>query len=126
MPSVIPLLGRPVPDPHPPAGVAVKIRSLGYLGFVSPNNKAWEEFGPEVFGLGLAEPGDDGTVYLRMDDRHHRVAVHPGESDEIAYLGWQLPGKAAFDEACQELAGHGISYRLGTPAEVQERKVSAF
>jgi hypothetical protein len=37
-----------------------------------------ESFGPEIFGLGLAEPGSDGTVYLRMDDRHHRIAVHPG------------------------------------------------
>lgn len=104
----------------------MKISSLGYLGFVSPNNKVWETFGPEVFGLGLAEPGADGTVYLRMDDRHHRIAVHPGEQDDVAYLGWQLEGKAAFDEALKELDGHGIAYRLGRPEELMERKVAGF
>jgi extradiol dioxygenase len=104
----------------------VKVVSLGYLGFRSPNYKEWESFGPEVFGLGLAEPGPDGTVYLRMDDRHHRVAVHPGEQDEIAYMGWELRGKAAFVEACRELEAHGLEYRLGTREECQERKVAAF
>ena len=38
------------------------IRALGYLGFESPWAKAWEDFGPEIFGLGLAEPGNDGTL----------------------------------------------------------------
>jgi extradiol dioxygenase len=104
----------------------VQINALGYLGFRSPEHKEWETFGPEVFGLGLAEPGPDGTVYLRMDDRHHRVAIHPGDEDDIAYIGWELKGKAAITEACRELEEHGISFRLGEPAELMERKVAAF
>ena len=57
------------------------IKALGYVGFESPNAQAWESFGPEIFGLGLVEPSSDGSVYLRMDDGHHRFSVHPGAED---------------------------------------------
>jgi len=80
----------------------VKINTLGYLGFESPNHKEWESFGPEIFGLGLNEPGADGTVYLRMDDRHHRIALHPGSEDRLAYIGWELRDKKAFRDAIAE------------------------
>ena len=63
------------------------IKALGYLGFESSRAKAWESFGPEIFELGLTEPGKDGTVYLRMDDCHHGIAVHPGEADRLASIG---------------------------------------
>src|SRR5439155_24730207 len=104
----------------------MEINALGYVGFNSPNAKAWETFGPEVFGLGLAEAGEDGTVYLRMDDRHHRIAVHPGEEDELAYIGWELKSKAAFEAAVEELRGYGYETHLGTAEECRERKVQGF
>jgi hypothetical protein len=37
----------------------MNIKALGYVGFESPHATAWETFGPEIFGLGLAEPGKD-------------------------------------------------------------------
>lgn len=42
----------------------MRITALGYLGFESTNTKAWEAFGPEVFGPALGEPGEDGTIYV--------------------------------------------------------------
>lgn len=99
------------------------IKALGYLGFDSPKAKAWEIFGPEIFGLGLAEAGNDGTVYLRMDDRHHRIAIRPGETDRLAYIGWELRGIADFNAAVGELRGKQIAVALGSPAECAERRV---
>jgi extradiol dioxygenase len=104
----------------------VKINTLGYLGFESPDAKEWEWFGPEVFGLGLADPGADGTVYLRMDDRKHRIAVHPGSEDRLAYIGWELRDKKAFTDAMGELEAKGQPYELGTPEECADRAVSGF
>jgi extradiol dioxygenase len=104
----------------------VKINALGYLGFESPDAKEWESFGPEVFGLGLADPGADGTVYLRIDDRHHRIAVHPGKENRLAYIGWELRGRQAFHEAIGELDAKGYPYELGTPEECAERTVKGI
>ncbi|MGH7857007.1 MAG: VOC family protein [Candidatus Binatia bacterium] len=104
----------------------MKILSLGYVGFESPNAEAWKTFGTDIFGLGLAEPGADGTVYLRMDDRHHRLAIHPGNEDRLAYVGWELRDKAAFRSACGELERAGIEIRLGEREELLERRVQGF
>jgi len=104
----------------------MEISSLGYLGFESPSAKEWETFGPEVFGLGLNDPEEDGTVYLRMDDRHHRIAIHPGEEDRLAYIGWELRDKAAFRAAVAELQQKGVEHRLAEPGECQQRRVQAF
>jgi extradiol dioxygenase len=101
----------------------VKINALGYLGFESPDAKEWERFGPEVFGLGLADSGADGTVYLRMDDRHHRIAIHPGADNKIAYIGWELRDRQAYRDAIAELDTKGYPYDLGTPEECKDRAV---
>jgi extradiol dioxygenase len=102
------------------------IRALGYLGFESPWAKAWEDFGPEIFGLGLAEPGNDGTVYLRMDDRHHRIAIHPGGADRLAYIGWELRGTADFAATVEELDRKKLDVTLGSPADCAERRVQGL
>lgn len=104
----------------------MKINALGYVGFEAPNAKEWETFGPEVFGFGLGEPGEDGTVYLRMDDRPYRIAIHPGEEQRIAYIGWELKDKKSFTEAVAELTGEGLNPELGTPAECKQRAVQGL
>lgn len=104
----------------------MRIRSLGYLGFESPRYKEWETFGPQILGLGLGEPGTDGTVRLRMDDRHQRISVHPGDEERLAYVGWELSDKAAFRAAFRELEDKGYPPRLGTSEEAAEREVQAL
>ena len=64
----------------------MKVRALGYVGAESPEAKQWEEFGPEILGLQLVDGDQTGSVYLRMDERHHRLAIHPGAKDRLAYL----------------------------------------
>jgi extradiol dioxygenase len=104
----------------------MNIAALGYLGFESPNAQAWASFGPEVFGFGLAEPGADGSVYLRMDSRHHRIAIHPGGTDRIAYIGWELRDSDAFLAAVEELRATGLTPELGNKEECRIRRVQAF
>lgn len=90
------------------------ILGIGYLGFESPNAKAWLEYGPEVMGFGLADPRDDDeTVYLRMDDRRYRIAAHPGETDRISYIGWELRSRPSFESALDKLRTAGIEFEAG-------------
>ena len=71
------------------------IKNLAYVGFASPNAEEWRTFGPEVLGAQLAGDGPDGAVRLRVDDAAWRIAVHPGERDDLAYLGWEVDDVAA-------------------------------
>jgi extradiol dioxygenase len=104
----------------------MKITALGYLGFESTNAKAWETFGPEIFGLALGEPGADGTTNLRMDDRHHRIAIRPGTTDRLAYIGWEVQTSDAFAVAVEELRAAGLNPQVGSAEERRQRGVQAF
>lgn len=64
------------------------IRNLAHIGFTSPSADQWRTFGPEVLGAQLAPDGPDGAVRLRLDEAAYRIAVHPGQTDDLAYLGW--------------------------------------
>ena len=66
------------------------ITALSYIGFTSPKADDWRAFGPEVLGAQLAPDEDDGAVRLRIDEAPPRIIVHPGEADDLAYLGWEV------------------------------------
>lgn len=100
------------------------IEALNYIGFSSPNHKEWEIFGPEILGVQLTEPGPDGAVRMRVDDAAHRVSVHPGEADDLAYLGWGVSGPAALADAVTRLEAAGITAHRGDRELAAERGVS--
>ena len=73
------------------------IKNLAYAGFVSPHADEWRSFGPEVLGAELAPDGPDGAVRLRVDDAAYRIAIHPGEHNGLAYLGWEVDDLSAIE-----------------------------
>jgi len=101
----------------------MRVRALGYVGVESPEAKQWEEFGPEILGLQRVDGDRPGSVYLRMDERHHRLAVHPGPKDRLAYLGWEMAGDDDLAEAAEELGRSGYGVTEGTDDECEERAV---
>ena len=102
------------------------IRSLSYIGFTSPNAEKWLEFGPEILGLELAGRGPDGAVRLRVDDAAHRIAVHPGETNDLAYLGWCVGGLAELEDAITTLEKHGLVVHRAESALARERAVAGM
>jgi len=101
----------------------MEILALGYIGVESPAARAWETFGPEVLGLGIGEEGADGAVRLRLDDRGYRLSVHPGDVDRLAYFGWELRDRDAFDAAVLELERAGLAPMVGDGMLLDERGV---
>lgn len=100
------------------------ILGLGYLGLESPNAKLWREYGPEVLGMGLNDEGRDGdAVLLTMDDRHHRIAVRPGDTDRLAYLGWETRDRFAFEAGVERLRAASVDVVVGDDAMNEERAV---
>ena len=104
----------------------MQIRSLGYVGVASPRAKEWETFGPEILGTPLWTEGGDDAVRLRLDERAYRLAVHPGERDELRYLGWEVATPLALEEAFDELGRAGLEVERAPAADRAARHVEGL
>ena len=101
------------------------IRNLGYIGFRSPAADEWRTFGPEILGMQLADDGPDDAVALRVDDAAWRVAVHPGERDDLAYLGWDVGDDRGLEAASTEVEAAGLTVTADEDLARNRRVVSA-
>ncbi len=101
------------------------IQSLAYIGFTSPRADDWKRFGPDVLGLEVVEPGPDGAVRLRNDDAAWRLAIHPGATDDLAYLGWAVDGESALTAAIESLSIAGVEVVRGDDTLASEREVES-
>ena len=102
------------------------ISQLGYLGIGVSDVAKWEEFATGILGLEISGRDADGALYLRMDEYHHRLIVHPGGADDLSYTGWMVPTREALAALRRKLAKAGVEVRPGTPEEIEQRKVVAM
>jgi len=125
----------------------VNIKSVGYMGIGAADPSSWLAFGVDVMGMmparaipgqGWGVPqhtelkttdgmGPDGSVYLKMDERQWRLAVHPTQGREgLLYLGLEVEDKYALDQSVQELERAGIEVTAGTQEQAYARSVSGI
>jgi 3,4-dihydroxy-9,10-secoandrosta-1,3,5(10)-triene-9,17-dione 4,5-dioxygenase len=105
----------------------MNIAALGYVTIESTDLHKWLQFATQVLGLMVASDiSDDRNLYLKMDDYHYRWRITLGKKDRFLSAGWELPGKAAFAEAVQQLQRAGVSVEIGSDSEAQLRKVRSF
>jgi hypothetical protein len=102
------------------------IQELSYIGFRSPKYQEWVEYGQKILGCQLADPGTDGAVRLRMDDVAYRIAIHPGDQDDLAYLGWGTASQADYLSYIDHIEGHGFTLYPADKALLAERQVAAL
>ncbi len=100
----------------------MSIGSLGYLGFQVKNPAAWASFATGVLGLMPAEPAGEARRF-RLDDVAWRIAVEPGASDDIAYLGFEVAGPAELKDIRSRIADAGVAVGDGNPQLIAERGV---
>jgi biphenyl-2,3-diol 1,2-dioxygenase len=99
------------------------VTQLGYLGIDVTDVPAWEKFATEALGLEARATDPDGTLFLKMDENHHRFVLHPRGRDDLAYAGWEVADEAALRATVERLAAQGVGVRMGTAAEARERRV---
>lgn len=106
------------------------IKGLAYIGFTSPSSEQWRTFGPEVLGAELAPDGPDGAVCLKVDDAAPRITIHPGPTDDLAYLGWEVDDLratvAAVEGAGCEVTTEGDVARFTDPFGFRHELVPAM
>ena len=101
----------------------MKVTELGYLGLSVSDLDAWKQFARDILALEVVDEGEGDRCYLRMDYWHHRLVLHAGGADDLAYLGLRVAGAEEFGEMQKQLANAGIPHRVGTLAEAEERRV---
>jgi extradiol dioxygenase len=104
----------------------MSITGLGYLGVQTVGPATWESFGTDVLGLSVAAKGADGTLYLRADERRHRLAIHPGEDNRIRYAGWEVAGEQELAGMAARLDDAGVTWEHGGDEERAARKVESL
>jgi len=104
----------------------MSIRALGYVALGVRDIASCEAYVTTILGMQIASRGPDGSLYVRMDDRHHRIIVHPDGTDDVAYLGWELGNEQALHALAEQLRGAGLAYQTGNAAECRERRVAGF
>jgi 2,3-dihydroxybiphenyl 1,2-dioxygenase len=111
----------------PEDGRTVDLLGVAYMGLRVPDPEAWATFGTEVVGLmpALHPPvrGEQGTVFLKADERQWRVALHRGDRPGMAYVGFDLRSEEAFGRAIAHLRAEGAEYRRGEAVECEQRGV---
>jgi 2,3-dihydroxybiphenyl 1,2-dioxygenase len=99
------------------------VSQLGYIGIGVSNMDKWEEYLQEVLGMEVVERAKDGTVYVRMDELHHRLALYPNGQDDVLGVGWQTANRKAFEATKDSLLACGVEFQQATPEEIANRHV---
>jgi 2,3-dihydroxybiphenyl 1,2-dioxygenase len=98
------------------------IGSLGYLGLKVKDPDAWRDFATGVLGMMPGESAN-GAQRFRLDEQAWRIAVEPGDADDVDYLGFEVAGAAELDAVARRLAEGGVAVGNGDPALIAERGV---
>src|ERR687886_977253 len=88
------------------------VTQLGYLGIGVSDLAAWERFATQTLGLQNNGYDSDGTLFLKMDEYHHRFALHADGSDDVVYVGWEVADEQALQAMSAQLQAAGGT---GTP-----------
>jgi len=99
------------------------VAQLGYLGLSVSNLAEWERFAAEVLGLEVSANAADGSLYLRMDENHHRFVVQQGSADDLAFIGWEVSDQNALRELAAQLGNNGVEVSEGSAEDARARGV---
>ncbi len=103
-----------------------RVAQLGYLGLEVSDLARWESFATGILGLESGDTDPDGTLFLRMDEHHHRFALRSGPRNDIAYAGWQVRSEEDLRVIAERLGAQGASVTWGSTAEARQRRVAAL
>ena len=100
-----------------------KIKGLGYIGCEVTDFDAWDSLLDTVYGLERRADSGKSLRHYRMDDNHHRLALHKSNSNKLKYIGWEVEFQGDLDNLAAELSDKGIAVEAGSAALREERAV---
>lgn len=102
------------------------VTQLGYLGIGVRDLGEWAAYAETTLGLGHAATDPDGSVLLRLDDYHHRFALHEDAQEDILYSGWQVERPEDLQAIGARLNAAGVDVTWGTAEDSERRRVRSL
>ena len=99
------------------------ITSLAYIGITTPAASQWRPFATGILGCMAAPDGPDGSIRLRVDEADWRIQIHPGDADDLSYIGWSVAREEDLDSLVAALADAGVAAGRGQPDLAEARGV---
>lgn len=91
------------------------VTQLSYVVGTSSDVPAWKKYASDVLGMEVSGDSDDKLLYVRADDRHHRIGVRAGHDEDVAYIGWDMASREALESAAARLEEAGVLVTAGKP-----------
>lgn len=104
----------------------MNLLSLGYVGFSVRDITRWNSFATEILGMESQPRAADGPLFLKMDDRHHRIAIDQSGRDDLEFAGWEVAGESQLRAASERLARYGIAFERADATLCHARDVDAM
>jgi 3,4-dihydroxy-9,10-secoandrosta-1,3,5(10)-triene-9,17-dione 4,5-dioxygenase len=102
-----------------------EIRGLGYLEVQTTDVDRWRELTVDALGFALGKGPNPDALYLRMDERRARLVVHPGDSDRVRVIGWEVRDQFALAAVGRAVEASGVAVKDVSAEQCQERGVEA-
>ena len=103
-----------------------KVQQLGYVGITSGDLDAWGAYATSVLGHEIAHDGDEQSLFLKMDEHHHRLSVHPGDEEDVRFVGWSVGTPTRMDAIAARLDAADVAVTAAKPEEAADRRVLDF
>jgi len=84
----------------------MNVNCLGYMGITSEHLHAWQDFCCGFLGL-MNVSGDDDALRFKMDDQAWRIAIEPGDKEDLSYVGFDVRNGNDLATICHQLTTLG-------------------
>ncbi|MEE3849660.1 VOC family protein [Gordonia sp. LSe1-13] len=101
------------------------VKALGYVRVQTTHIDRWREFALDALGFAEGSGPDADALYLRVDERSHRIAVVPGDADRVTEVGWEVADSLALARVRERLEKASVETRELTQAELDARQIVA-
>ncbi|MET7896563.1 VOC family protein [Streptomyces mirabilis] len=101
------------------------IRGLGYVRVSATDLAAWRDFAFTAIGFAEGAGPEAGALHLRMDERHARLVIVPGDVDRVEAVGWEVTDHLALARIERAVADAGLPVKPLTAETLRTRQVEA-
>lgn len=101
----------------------MSVIGLGYIGLNVSDVDAWKTWARDFVGAMEGPASPAGLQRLRFDDHAWRVALEPGDKDDLAWIGLEVAGPAELAALRERLTANGVEVQDATDELLAERGV---
>ncbi|MEV7007215.1 VOC family protein [Streptosporangium sp. NPDC051022] len=101
------------------------ISSLGYVRVRVTDLDAWRAFAFDTIGFAEGTGPESGALHLRMDERHARIVLLPGEEDRVEAVGWEVRDHLALRRVQSAVEAAGIAIKPLSQEDADARRIEA-